>query len=239
MLRAMLGSFVGAVIGLALGSRIRLGGRGEKTADRSRARECSGWVSPSGRQADLASARAMCGVYHRVARWNLDQYYKYVTYSGGAIGGVLAWAVVAFVKHHSDPASGWLGLVFPLAWWLQWNVSKLLDKQYRRWLQNLVLAAKCEYIMGLHGAVRPPADAGEDRPPWPRDGTFQVDSFYAGRNGCRWRTSREYVCHELNKQGNLLHVGQRTLRGLTVGAFLFALLTIINWGRLLCAVEAP
>ncbi len=235
MLRTLLGSFVGALIGSALAGRPRAARpRGEAVGD-GPAEDCAGWISESGRHVHPESAREMCRVYHEIARWNLDQYYKYVTYCGGAIGAGLAWAVVAFVKHHSDPASTWLASVFPLALWLQWNVSKLLHKQYKRWLENLVLAAKCEYIMGLHGSVRRPGGAGQDRVPWRKDKTFQVESFYADRVSCCWRTSRKYVCDKLGEQGNLLDVGQRTLLGLVVGAGLFALLAIINWGQLLCA----
>jgi len=170
----------------------------------------------------------MCPVYHDIARWNLDQYYKYVTYCGGAIGALLVWGVGAFLKYRSHPWSILLFLVFPLAWWLKSNVSKLLDTQYKRWLQNLVLAAKCEYIMGLHGAVRPPAEERADERPWPKDETFQVQSFYRDRTSRCWPTSAEFVCAQLRKPGNLREVGQRTLRWLTVGAGLFALLVAVN-----------
>ncbi len=228
MLGAILGSFVGAVIGSALACRASADSGGEKAVDRGRGKDCGRWISESGRHVDPESARVMCPVYHDIARWNLDQYYKYVTYCGGAIGGVLAWAVAAFVKHHSDPASGFLALVFLLAWWLQSNVSKLLGKQYKRWLENLVLAAKCEYIMGLHGAVRPPAEERADERPWPKDETFQVQSFYRDRTSCCWRTSRKYVCEKLKERGNLLDVGQRTLWWLAMGAAVFVLLVGVN-----------
>lgn len=226
MLRAMLGSFVGAVIGSALACRARADSGGEKAVDRGRGKDCGGWISESGRHVDPESARTMCGVYHDIARWNLDQYYKYVTYCGGAIGALLVWGVGIFVGNQSDKWRAIVGLVGPLASWLRWNVSKLLDKQYKRWLQNLVLAAKCEYIMGLHGAVKPPAGAEEDHPPWPKDTTFQVRSFFEDRTDPRWPTSRKYVCAK-RRQG-LNRVGRRALLGLEAVAWVFAGVVLVK-----------
>ncbi len=235
MLRAALAGFAGAVIGWALGSRRGRANRAERAAGRARAKDCAGWVSSSGRPLDPESARVMCPVYHDIARWNLDQYYKYVTYCGGAIGALLVWAVGIFVGNQSDKWSAIVALVGPLASWLRWNVSKLLDKQYKRWLQNLVLAAKCEYIMGLHGAVRPPAEERAGERPWPKDETFQVQSFYRDRTSRCWPTSAGFVCAQLSKPGNLREVGQRTLLGLEVVAWVFAAVVAINWGCLMWA----